>query len=73
MKAIAKKNQTHFNLVKIETFKVNSSYEKQQQTVSEAEKWGRRHTTFVTRGIAGFYSEETSAKTWADQGRSNLI
>lgn len=73
MKAVAKKEKSYFNLVKIETFKVNSSYGKQQQSVSGAQKWGRRHTTLVTRNVTGLYSEETSAKTWADQGRVSLI
>lgn len=38
MKAVAKKEKSYFNLVKIETFKVNSSYGKQQQSVSGAQK-----------------------------------
>lgn len=66
-----KKN--YFNLVKIETFKVSSSYGKQQQIVWVAEEWGRRHPTLVTRNIAGFFSEETSAKICTDQGRVSLM
>lgn len=38
MKAVAKKEKSYFNLVKIETFKVNSSYGKQQQSVSGAQE-----------------------------------
>lgn len=41
MKAVAKKKEkkeSHFNLVKIETFRVNSGCGKQQQPISGAEE-----------------------------------
>lgn len=38
MKAVAKKKKGYFNLVKIETFSVNSGHGKQQQPVSGAEE-----------------------------------
>lgn len=37
MKAVAKKESQYFNLVKIETFRVNSGYGKQHQPISGAE------------------------------------
>jgi len=63
MKAVAKKKKSCFNLVKIETFRVNSGCGKQQRPISGAEERTRRCTALVTGRVTGFYSEVTSAKT----------